>query len=93
LWTVPWDFVRGLVVGTGRLLARVPLGRFAWQTRVIVGAMAVVLETQAGRWPSALIIAAFIVLTYLIPPWGRAWEGHLAEQATLFTNECQWHDR
>jgi hypothetical protein len=87
LWTVPWDLIRGLVVGTGRLLAWVPLGRFAWQTRVIVGAIAVVLETQAGRWPSALIIAAFIALTYLIPPWGRGWERHLAEQANLFTSE------
>jgi hypothetical protein len=87
LWTVPWDLIRGLVVRTGRLLAWVPLTRFAWQTRVIVGAIAVVLETQAGRWPSALIIAAFIALTYLIPPWGRGWERHLAEQANLFTSE------
>jgi len=87
LWTVPWDFIRRLVVGTGRLLAWVPLGLFAWQTRAIVGAISVVLETKAGRWPSALIIAALIALTYLIPRWGRAWERHLDEQANLFTNE------
>jgi hypothetical protein len=86
-WTVPWDLVRGLVVTTARLLAWVPLGRFAWQTRVIVGAIAVVLEAQAGRWPSALIIAAFIALTYLIPTLGRAWERHLADQANLFTSQ------
>jgi len=92
LWTVPWDLIRGLAVGTGRLLAWVPLARFAWQTRVIVGAIAVVLETQAGRWPSALIIAAFIALTYLIPPWGRAWERHLAEQANRFTSEHGFGD-
>jgi len=87
LWTVPWDLIRGLVVGTGRLLAWVPLGGFAWQTRIIVGAIAVVLETQAGRWPSAIIVAAFIGLTYLIPPWGRAWDRHLDEQARLFASE------
>jgi hypothetical protein len=87
LWNVPWDLIRGLVVGTGRLLTWVPLGRFAWQTRAIVGAIAVILETQAGRGPSALIIAAFIALTYLIPPWGRAWERHLDVQANLFTSE------
>ena len=69
LWTAPWDLIRGLVVGTGRLLAWVPLGRFAWQTRIIVGAIAVVLETQAGRGPSSLTIVAFIALTYLIPHW------------------------
>jgi hypothetical protein len=87
LWTVPWDLICDLVVGTGRLLSWVPLGRFAWQTRVIVGAIAVVLETQAGRWPSAVIVAAFIAVTYLIPPWGRAWERHLAEQANRFASE------
>ena len=85
MWTVLWDFVRGLIVGTGRLLAWVPLGRLAWQTRVIVGAIAVILEAQSGRWPIILIIAAFIFLTYLIPPWGRAWERHLAERAIRFT--------
>jgi hypothetical protein len=86
LWTVPWDLVRGFVVGAVRLLAWVPLGRFAWYARVIVGSIAVVLETQAGRWPSALIIAVFIALTFLIPSWGRAWERHLDERAGLFTS-------
>jgi hypothetical protein len=87
LWTAPWDLIRGLIVGTGRHLARLPLGRFAWQTRILVGAIAVSLETQAGRWPSTFGIVAFIALTYLIPYWGCAWERHLAEQANLFTNE------
>jgi hypothetical protein len=87
LWTVPWELIRGLVVRTGRLLAWVPLGRFAWQTRVIVGTIAVLIETQAGRWPSASIIAAFIALTYLIPTLGRAWERHLADQANIFTSQ------
>jgi hypothetical protein len=92
LWTVPWDLIRGFLVGTGRLLTWVPLGRFAWQTRVIVVAIAVFLETQAGRWPSALIIATFIALTYLISPWGRAWERHLAQQANRFTSEHGFGD-
>jgi hypothetical protein len=83
LWTAPWDLTRGLVVRTGRRLAWVPLGPFAWQTRFIVPAIAVVFETQAGRWPSALIIAVFIALTYLIPSWGHAWERHLDGQAHL----------
>lgn len=93
LWTVPWDFVRGLVLRTGRLLAWVPLGRFAWQTRLIVGAISVVLETQAGRWPSAIIAAAFIVFTYLLPLWGRAWERHLDEQPASFTADTARRQR
>jgi hypothetical protein len=92
LWTVPWDLICGLVVGTGRLLAWVPLGRFAWHTRVMVGAIAVVLETQARHRPSALIIAAFIALTYLIPHWGRAWERHVAQQVNLITSEHGFRD-
>ena len=93
LWIVPWDLLRGLVVGTGRVLAWVPLGRFAWQTRVIVGAIAVVLETQAGRWPSALIIAAFIALTYLVPHWGRAGERHVSAGEPLHKDVSQWRHR
>ena len=78
-WTAQWDFIRGLFVGAGRRLAWVPLGRFAWQTRILVGVIAVVLETQAGRPAFATIIAAFITLTYLMPYWRRSWEQHLNE--------------
>ena len=78
-WTAQWDFIRGLFVGAGRRLAWVPLGRFAWQTRVLVGVIAVVLETQAGRPAFATIIAAFITLTCLTPHWRRSWEQHLDE--------------
>jgi len=87
LWTVPWDLVCRIVVGTARLLAWIPLGRFAWHTRAIVGAISVVLETQAGRWQSAFTIAAFMALTYLIPYWGCALERHVAERANLFVSE------
>jgi len=67
LWTWPWDFLRGLVVGAGRRLSWIPVGKFAWQIRFLVGGIAVVLETQAGRWPSPIIITAFITLSYLMP--------------------------
>ena len=80
-WTAPWSFLRGLVVGAGRNLAWVPLGRFAWQTRFIVGSVAVILETQAGRWPSPIIITAFIVLSYLMPYWRGSWDRRLADAA------------
>ncbi|MHB1009967.1 MAG: hypothetical protein ACYC1E_12175 [Propionibacteriaceae bacterium] len=83
-WTAPWDFIRGLFVGAGRHLTWVPLARFAWQTRFMVGAIGVVLETQAGRWPSPILIATFIALTHLMPAWQRKWEQYLADQSDHF---------
>lgn len=76
LWTLPWDFIRGFFGGVGRQLSWVPLGRLAWETRFVVGTIAVVLESQAGRWPSPIIIACFIVLSYLMPRARRAWRRH-----------------
>lgn len=74
VWTIPWDFIRGLAHAIGRRLAWIPLVQFAWRTRIVVGTIAVVLEAQAGRWPSPIILAAFITLSYLGPRWRRSWE-------------------
>ncbi len=73
VWTIPWDFIRGLAHGIGRRLAWIPLVQFAWRTRIVVGTIAVVLEAQAGRWPSPIIIAAFIALSYLLPQLRQSW--------------------
>lgn len=67
LWTLPWDFLRGIIAGVGRQLSWVPLVHFAWRTRFFVGTIAVVLEAQAGRWPSPIVTTAFIVVSYLTP--------------------------
>lgn len=72
-WTLPWNLVRGLAYAVGRRLAWIPLVRLAWRVRIIVGVIAVVLETQAGRWPAAIIIGIFLVLSYLMPRWRQAW--------------------
>lgn len=76
-WTIPWDFIRGLAHAIGRRLARIPLVQFAWRTRAVVGTIAVVLEAQAGRWPSPIIIGVFIVLSYLMPHWRRRWDASI----------------
>ncbi len=81
LWTLPWDFLRGIIAGVGRQLSWVPLVHFAWRTRLFVGTIAVVLETQEGRIMSAIIIATFISLTYVMPLAQRAWAHQLADQA------------
>ncbi|SMO41370.1 hypothetical protein [Propioniciclava tarda] len=81
LWTLPWDFLRGLFAGIGQRLSWVPLGRFAWQTRFVVGTIAVVLETQAGRWPSPIVIALFLALSYLMPLQRQAWQREQREAA------------
>lgn len=76
LWTLPWELLRGAVAGAGRCLAWIPLVPFAWQTRFVVGTIAIVLETQAGRWPSPIVIAVFITLSYLMPRARHAWHRH-----------------
>jgi len=81
-WTIPWDFMLGITHTIGRRLAWIPLVQFAWRTRAIVGTIAVVLEAQAGRWPSPIIIGVFIVLSYLMPRWRRLWFRHLDGSAT-----------
>ena len=80
LWTLPWDFLRSLARGIGRRLTWIPLVQFAWRTRFVVGTIAVAIETQEGRVMSAIIIATFILLTYVMPLAQRAWEIRLAEQ-------------
>lgn len=81
LWTLPWELLRGVVAGVGRRLAWVPLGAFAWRTRFVVGGIAVILEAQAGRWPSPIVITVFITLSYLLPRWRHAWHRHLCQVA------------
>lgn len=81
LWTLPWELLRGVVAGVGSRLAWVPLGAFAWQSRFVVGTIAVVFETQAGRWPSPIVIAVFIALSYLMPHCRHAWHRHLCQAA------------
>lgn len=87
LWTLPWDFLRGLVLAVGYHLAWVPLGRLAWQTRFVVGALAVVLEAHAGRWPSPIIITVFIGLSYVMPRTRHAWHRHVTVTADRQTAE------
>lgn len=81
LWTLPWDFLRGLAQGIGRNAEWIPLVQFAWRTRFIVGTIAVVIETQEGRVLSAIIVATFISLTYFMPLAQRAWATQLTDQA------------
>ena len=78
-WTLPWDFIRGIAHAIGRRLAWIPLVQLAWRTRAIVGTIAVVLEAQAGRWPSPIILGVFIILSYLMPYCRAAWGRRLTE--------------
>lgn len=88
LWTIPWDCLRGLVAGVGRHLAWVPLGRLAWETRLVTASIAVVLEAQAGRWPSPIVIAVFTALSYLLPRWRRARHQLVATTAANYVAAC-----
>lgn len=81
LWSLPWDALRSAMVSIGRRLGWVPVASFAWNVRVVVGTLAVVLEAQAGRWPSSITIAVLLALTYLMPIGRRAWERHLKRES------------
>ena len=81
-WTIPWDFVRGLAHAIGRRLAWIPLVQLAWHTRIVVGTIAVILEAQAGRWPSAIIIGAFIALSYVVPRSRSAWDEYVSARVS-----------
>jgi len=83
VWTIPWDIIRGVTYAIGRRLAAIPLVQFAWRTRLVVGTIAVILETQAGRWPSPIVIGVFIALSYLMPLWRGAADDHAAVAAGL----------
>ena len=83
MWTIPWDLIRGVAYAIGSRLTAIPLLQFAWRIRFVVGTIAVILEAQAGRWPSAIIIAVFIALSYLMPLFTRAWEQHVRSVAAL----------
>lgn len=84
VWTIPWHLIRGGAHAIGRRLAWIPLIQFAWRIRLVVGTIAVVLEAQAGRWPSPVIIAALIALSYLMPSAARSWEHHLLDHSPQF---------
>ena len=81
-WTIPWDLVRGLAHAIGRRLAWIPLVQFAWRIRIVVGTIAVILEAQAGRWPSAIIIGAFIALSYVVPRSRSAWDEYVSARVS-----------
>ena len=91
-WTIPWDFVRGLAHAIGRRLAWIPLVQLAWHTRIVVGTIAVILEAQAGRWPSAIIIGAFIALSYVVPRSRSAWDEYVSARVSpsLHRRESRW---
>ena len=87
LWTIPWNFLRWVASGLGRQLAWLPLGRFAWQSRWVVATIAVILEAQAGRWPSPIVIAGFTALSYLMPAYRRALHRQVTNTAAAYVCE------
>ena len=79
-----WQLVRTIALATGRLVARIPLVTLAWRARIVVGGIAIVLETSEGRVGSAIICGLFIGQSYLMPWWGRRWEAQLTLAADSY---------
>ena len=89
VWSIPWDLIRGLAHEIGRRLAWIPLVQFAWRTRFVVGTIAVVLEAQAGRWPSPIVIAGFIAFSHVLPRLRWLQAMHVDQSARAFLRSTQ----
>lgn len=55
-------------------LRALPLGRFAWTARGVIGVIAVVQAGHAGHWPVAVPLAVLVVLSYTTPWAASAWD-------------------
>lgn len=72
-WSLPLALIRGVL---GMLLANVatqPMVAFSWRARVVLGSAAVTQTAMAGHYPMAVVIAAIVLVSYLVPWWQRQW--------------------
>lgn len=76
VWTLPWQYLVALGRGIGRGFARLPLMRFAWRVRFVVGIAAIAQPIVEDEPPIFLLLgvvtAGFVALTYIIPAADRA---------------------
>lgn len=71
-WTLPWRGVSMVISRVGAVARWVPMVRFAWRVRSMVGAVAVLQSAVEGRAMSAALVAVFLVATYTTPAARRA---------------------
>jgi hypothetical protein len=69
--TLPYRAVGALGLGIVRAFAWVPLMRFAWVLRGVVGAVAVAQQVAAGRALLGILVGTIVALTHLIPAASR----------------------
>lgn len=70
--TLPARAIATLGYGVALAMAQVPLIRFAWAMRGLVGAVGVGQQAAAGRGAIAVFAGLVIALTYLVPAASRA---------------------
>lgn len=73
-WTLPWKLLLSVSLAITRMVGWVPLTRFAWRIRFVMAAVAVAQSVPDGRIAGGVVVAGFIILTYLAPPWQRRWD-------------------
>lgn len=66
-FVLPWLLVAAVADSIGAPLCRLLLIGFAWRVRPIITGIAIIQSVADGRWPSAVIVAVVIGLTYLLP--------------------------
>lgn len=102
-WTLPWQLLRGLGQGLGAGAA-LPLARWAWRLRLVLGAIALVqgiAEASPASIAAGTGAAAVIAISYLMPRWERCWaalvreagdrqvsRAGLAEPLAVFLRRC-----
>lgn len=70
--TLPSRAIVTLGHGVSRAVAWVPLLRFAWAVRCLVGGVAVIQQVAAGRGSLGVFVGVIVVLSYLVPAAARA---------------------
>jgi hypothetical protein len=83
-WTIPWQLLREVWLAIAKTVSLFPLTRFAWQIRFVVAAVAVAQSVADGRIAGGVVVAAFIALTYLAPPWQRQWQVRSQDESDRF---------
>ena len=91
-WTIPWQLVRAVALAIAKTVGLFPLTRMAWRIRFVVSAVAVVQSVADDRIAGGLVVAVFIALTYVAPPWQRLWDVRSQDDSDRFVADHELGD-
>jgi hypothetical protein len=83
-WTIPWQLMRAVNLAIAKIVVMLPLTQFAWRIRFVVAAVAVVQSVTDGRIEAGVVVAVFIVLSYMAPRWEHEWDERSQDDTDRF---------